>query len=83
LTLCVDTHRHTAASKLAIASSKKQWQEAVEAAPASITMKQAVTTTATTTVVGNVKGDNQPAVTADMPSASPTLRRSPAAVTVA
>jgi len=67
-----------------MSSSKKQWQEAaVEAAPARITMEQAATTTATTTVVGNVKSDNQPAVTADMPSASPTLQRGPAAVTVA
>jgi len=65
-----------------LASGKKQWQEAaVEAVPARITMEEAVTMTATTTVVGN--NDNQPAVAADMPSALPTLQGSPAAVTVA
>jgi len=56
---------------------------AVDAVPAHITMEQAVTMTATATVMENVKSNNQLAATADTPSELPTLRHSPAAVTVA
>jgi len=47
--------------------SKKQWQEAaVEVAPACITMEQVVTMTATATVMGNVRSNNQLMATVDM-----------------
>jgi len=41
---------------------------AVEVAQAHITMEQAVTMMATATVMENVRSNNQPAVTVDMPS---------------